>query len=183
MICAPERIPEMFRRARDVKTLLLDVDGVLTPGQIVHSESGHMLKFFNALDGFGIKLARFAGLRIGIISASESDAIRHRAADMKIELLYLGRYDKLNAYESLKQELGIGDGEIAYVGDDIPDLPVLRRAGFPVAVHNASRPVKAAAGFLTRRGGGQGAVREVIDFILHAQDRLEEMVEAIQEHL
>ncbi len=180
MICESHLSQELFQRARKITTILFDVDGVFANGQIVYDINKIETKYYDAHDGFGIKLARFAGFRTGIISARESDAIRHRAKELKIDTLYLGRYDKLNAYRSLKSSLELSDQEIAFAGDDIADIPVLKQVGLPIAVTNAAREVKAAARFMTRRRGGHGAIREVIEFILYAQGRLDETLAEIE---
>ena len=124
---------------------------------------------------FGIKLAHHAGLKTAVISARESKAIRHRMGELHVENLYLGRFDKLNAFRALSDDLGIDARQYCFVGDDLPDIPVLQQVGLPVAVRNAMPEVKEAARFSTRKAGGRGAVREVIEFILHAQGRLNDV--------
>lgn len=173
MRCSPHRVQEMMQRAARVKVLILDVDGVLTPGQIVHHDQGGITKYFNALDGLGIKLAASAGLTVAIITASTSDAIRHRAADLGITHLYLGRYDKGNAFAELLSNLDVSEAEICYMGDDLPDYPVMARVGLPVAPANGARIIRQLAGLTTDRRGGEGAIREAIEFILFAQGRLD----------
>ena len=179
MICAPELVSEMFRRARQIRALLFDVDGVFTDGKIIYTTDGKEIKQYDAHDGLGIKMAQTADLLTGIISARESEAIRIRAADLKIDILYLGRYDKLNAYHDFQKTYQLKDEEICFVGDDLPDIPVLLAVGFPVAVENASEPVKQAARFVTKYPGGQGAIREVVEFILHAQQKREQVIKQL----
>ncbi len=179
MICAPEQVAELFRRAQKIQAVLLDVDGVFTNGEIVYTSGDEEIKHYDAHDGLGIKMAQTAGLLVGIISARESKAIRRRAADLKIDILYLGRYDKLNAYLEFQKAYPLPDEAVCFVGDDLPDIPVLQQVGLPVAVRNASLPVKQAARFVTKRPGGRGAVREVIEFILHARGQLEETIQRL----
>jgi len=174
MIVLPEKSSQMWRAARRVKYILMDVDGVLTNGQIIYDTADREIKAFNAHDGLGITLARAAGLQTGLISARESRSIRKRAAELKIDHLYLGQFRKLEAYLAFRKKMKAQDEEICFIGDDLPDIPVLQRAGFAVAVRNASSPAKNAADFWTRYSGGEGAVREVIEFILFAQGRLED---------
>ena len=152
--------------------LVTDVDGVLTAGGITYDSQTHEIKQFNAKDGFGFKLAHSAGLLTGIISARESQTIRHRAGELGIKHLYLGRYDKWNALQELKAALKLADDELCYLGDDLPDIPVLSSVGLPVAVADADEQVRVTAGFVTHRKGGEGAIRETVELILFAQNRL-----------
>ncbi|RMF61990.1 MAG: 3-deoxy-D-manno-octulosonate 8-phosphate phosphatase [Calditrichaeota bacterium] len=181
MICPVPRVGEMFRRARNVEALLFDVDGVFTDGKIIYTTTGEEIKHYDAHDGQGVKIAQAAGLRVGMISARESDAIRVRAADLKIEILYLGRYDKLNALTEFIDTYEIEASRICFMGDDLPDIPVLEQVGFPVAVQNAVAAVKETTPFHTTRQGGRGAVREVVEFILYARGIRDEMMEKMNE--
>jgi len=173
MIVLPDKSSQMWQAALPVKYILMDVDGVLTNGQIIYDSTDREIKAFNAHDGLGITLARAAGLQTGLISARESLSIRKRAAELKIDHLYLGQFRKLEAYLTFKKKMKAQDEEICFIGDDLPDIPVLERAGFAVAVRNASFPVKKTTAFWTRNSGGDGAVREVVEFILFAQEKLE----------
>jgi 3-deoxy-D-manno-octulosonate 8-phosphate phosphatase (KDO 8-P phosphatase) len=165
-------------RARKIRVLLTDVDGVLTDGRVwllSHRDgSASELKGFSAYDGAGLKIARTAGLRTGIITGRESAAVALRARECEIEFVYQGRAVKLDAYQEILRATGASDGEVAYVGDDLPDLSILRRVGLAVAVANASPEVKHAAHYITARSGGEGAIREVIELIVKAQGKWEE---------
>ncbi len=176
MRCATEKSKELFQRAANIKALVVDVDGVLTDGHIIHNDQGTQTKFFNSLDGFGIQLAKLAGLITGIISASNSPAIRHRAAQSGFDAVYIGSFDKLTGYRDFKKQYSLDDHQICYIGDDLPDLPVLYLVGLPVAVSNAANAVKLQVDFHTQKNGGQGAIREVIEFIMFAQGKYDEVL-------
>jgi 3-deoxy-D-manno-octulosonate 8-phosphate phosphatase (KDO 8-P phosphatase) len=162
-------------RAKRIRVLLMDVDGVLTDGRIWllsrRDDTASEIKGFSAYDGAGLKLARAAGLRTGLITGRESAAVAQRARECEIEFVYQGRATKLGAYDEILAATGAGDLEVAYVGDDLPDLPLLERAGLAVAVANAAPEVKRAAHYVTSRSGGEGAVREVIELIVKAQGK------------
>ena len=162
-------------RAKKIRVLLMDVDGVLTDGRIWllsrRDGTASEIKGFSAYDGAGLKLARAAGLRTGLITGRESSAVSQRARECEIEFVYQGRATKLGSYEEILRATGATDQEVAYVGDDLPDLPLLQRAGLAVAVANAAPEVKGAAHFVTSRAGGEGAVREVIELIVKAQGK------------
>jgi 3-deoxy-D-manno-octulosonate 8-phosphate phosphatase (KDO 8-P phosphatase) len=162
-------------RAKKIRVLLMDVDGVLTDGRIWllsrRDGTASEIKGFSAYDGAGLKLARAAGLRTGLITGRESSAVSQRARECEIEFVYQGRATKLGSYEEILRATGATDQEVAYVGDDLPDLPLLQRAGLAVAVANAAPEVKRAAHFVTSRAGGEGAVREVIELIVKAQGK------------
>jgi 3-deoxy-D-manno-octulosonate 8-phosphate phosphatase (KDO 8-P phosphatase) len=165
-------------RAKKIRVLLTDVDGVLTDSHVwllSHRDgTASELKGFSAYDGAGLKIARTAGLRTGIITGRESAAVTQRARECEIEFVYQGRAEKLAAYEEIVRATGASDGEVAYVGDDLPDLSILRRVGLAVAVSNAAPEVKRVAHYVTARSGGEGAVREVIELIVKAQGKWEE---------
>jgi len=139
------------------------------------------IKHFDAHDGQGIKLAKAAGLKTGIISARESGTIRKRATEIRMDYLYLGQDKKLPAFVELKEKLKLASENFCFIGDDLPDIPVLREVGLAVAVRNATAPTKEAAHYITRRPGGRGAVREVIELILDAQGSMETAVRKIWE--
>ncbi|MBZ5699870.1 MAG: HAD hydrolase family protein [Acidobacteriia bacterium] len=153
----------------------MDVDGVLTDGRIWlfsrRDGTASEIKGFSAYDGAGLKLARAAGLRTGVITGRDSAAVTQRARECQIEFVYQGRATKLTAYEEILRATGVSDAEIAYVGDDLPDLPLLQRAGLAIAVANAATEVKRGAHYVTARSGGDGAVREVIELIVKAQGK------------
>ena len=165
----------LFARAKKIRVLLVDVDGVLTDGRIWllsrRDGTASEIKGFSAYDGAGLKLARAAGLRTGLITGRESSAVTQRARECEIEFVYQHRATKLGALEEILAATGASDSEVAYVGDDLPDLPLLQRAGLAVAVANAVPEVKRAAHFVTSRSGGEGAVREVIELIVKAQGK------------
>ncbi len=176
MWCPTQKSAELFRRAANIKALVVDVDGVLTDGRIIHNDEGMQTKMFNSLDGFGIQLAKRAGLITGVISASNSPAIRHRAAQSGFDAVYIGSFEKLNGYRDFKKQYSLEDREICYIGDDLPDLPLLQKVGLPVAVSNAADAVKQQVAFHTQKNGGQGAMREAIDFIIFAQGKRDEVL-------
>jgi 3-deoxy-D-manno-octulosonate 8-phosphate phosphatase (KDO 8-P phosphatase) len=151
-----------------VRLLVVDVDGVLTDGRIVLDNQGNELKFFHVRDGHGLKLLQRAGIEVAIVTGRESAVVERRAAELGIRLVHQGSKRKLEAFESILRETGLREDEVAYVGDDIVDVPVMRRAGFSAAVADAEEYVKEAAMYVTERPGGRGAVREITDLILQA---------------
>lgn len=175
---AERKIPaEARRRAKKIRLLLMDVDGVLTNGtvclQAFPDGSVAELKIFNAHDGAGIKLASIVGLRSGMITGRNSPATTQRAHEMGVEFVFQGQARKTSAYEEILQRAGVKDEQTAYMGDDLPDLPLLERAGLAIAVADAAIEVKRAAHYVTRANGGAGAAREVVELILKAQGRWE----------
>ncbi|OFE11170.1 phenylphosphate carboxylase subunit delta [Pseudohongiella acticola] len=169
---------EVLKRAETIRLLLLDVDGVMTNGQLYYGEHGEALKAFNTLDGQGIKLLQQNGIQVGIISGRKSAALLQRATALGITLMAQGREDKANALDELLQSHPCPLDQIAYVGDDLPDLLVMRRIGLPIAVPNAHESVHHCAALCTIRAGGEGAVRDVADFLLRAQGKYDEAVGA-----
>lgn len=159
-----------------IKMLLMDVDGVLTDGKVIFTNSGDELKAFDIQDGMGITLAKKAGLLTGIITGRESDVIQRRAEELKYDVIYQGSPEKLIPYENIKKQFGLSDEEICYIGDDLPDLTILRRAGFSVAVSNARDELKSMVDFITEKNGGNGAVREVVELILKSQGKYETLL-------
>jgi 3-deoxy-D-manno-octulosonate 8-phosphate phosphatase (KDO 8-P phosphatase) len=149
--------------------VVMDVDGVLTDGRILYDGSGRQGVLFNVRDGTGIKYLHRAGLKTGLITGRNSDAVRRRAETLGIEEVVQGAKVKMEAYEELRRRAGLADEEMAYVGDDLPDIPVMRRVGLAVAVPNAAPAVIELAHMVTRRAGGEGAARELAEFILKAQ--------------
>ncbi len=162
-------------RARKIRVLLMDVDGVLTDGHVnllsLPDGTAVEIKAFHSHDGAGLKLAQLAGLRTGVISGRNSPAVERRAREVGMEFVYQGCADKLPAYQEILRTAGVRDAEVAYIGDDLPDLPVMERVGLALAVANAVPEVRRAAHTVTRRGGGDAGVREAIEFILKAQGR------------
>ncbi|GAB6082177.1 HAD hydrolase family protein [Desulfuromonas carbonis] len=156
----------MKERCRAIRLLLLDVDGVLTDGRIVYDDHGVETKAFDVKDGHGLKLLQRAGVRIGIITGRQSRLVEVRAAELGIDILHQGIKDKLEPYRAILAELGLTDAEVAYVGDDVVDLPILRRVGFAATVADAAEDVKPHVHYVCRRPGGRGAVREICDLLL-----------------
>ncbi len=154
---------------RRIRLLLLDVDGVMTDGGIYYSGRGEELKRFNTKDGYGIVKVQRMGVKVGIITGRVSSIVRVRAKELGITELYQNLDNKLTAYAKIKKKLGLSDVEVAYMGDDEPDLPVLTRVGFSAAPADAMPQVVSQVNYVCRRFGGDGAVREVIDLILSAQ--------------
>lgn len=154
-----------------VRLLLLDVDGVLTDGSITYSSSGEELKTFHVRDGSAIKLWQQAGHAVAILSGRASMAVTRRAAELGVRLVLQGRSDKDAAFDEVLAAFGVGADEVCAVGDDLQDLPVLRRCGVAVAVADAVPEVRAAAGYVTMAPGGRGAVRDAVEFLLKAQGR------------
>jgi 3-deoxy-D-manno-octulosonate 8-phosphate phosphatase (KDO 8-P phosphatase) len=164
-----------------IKMILMDVDGVLTDGEIIYTSSGDEIKMFNVQDGMGITLARMAGLKTGIITGRMSKMVKRRAEELKFDIVSQGSFDKLPSYQKIKKESKLSDDEIAYIGDDILDISILKRVGFSAAPSNARDEVKAICDYITIAEGGNGAVREVIDKILKRQNKLNELVEQLSE--
>jgi 3-deoxy-D-manno-octulosonate 8-phosphate phosphatase (KDO 8-P phosphatase) len=167
---------EVERRAAEVKLLLLDCDGVLTDGRITPVLGGDELKSFHTQDGHGLVMLHRAGLRSGIISGRTSRLVEARAADLGITYVRQGALDKLSIFDALLAEADVAPAEIAYVGDDVVDIPLMRRAGLAVAVADATADTREAAHYVTRLAGGFGAVREVCELILKAQGRWDELM-------
>jgi 3-deoxy-D-manno-octulosonate 8-phosphate phosphatase (KDO 8-P phosphatase) len=166
-------------RARKIRVLLMDVDGVLTAGQVylmpLADGTAVEMKAFHSQDGAGLKLARDAGLRTGVISGRESAAVTRRAQEVGMEFVFQGRGEKVPAYEEILRVAGVRDSDVAYIGDDLPDLPILERVGLAIAVANGVEEVRRAVHHVTRRTGGDAAVREAIEGILKAQGKWREV--------
>jgi len=181
-----DRARRIEDRARRIKVLIFDVDGVLTDGQLFFlpqtgpdgKQYGLEFKGFTAHDGLGITLARLGGLRVGIITKRESATVAIRARDLRLEFVYQGQAHKMDAIAEILSRAAIDISELAYVGDDVVDLPVMRLCGLAIATANARSQAKAAAHYITPNAGGHGAGRDAIDFILAAQGRLDEAIEA-----
>jgi 3-deoxy-D-manno-octulosonate 8-phosphate phosphatase (KDO 8-P phosphatase) len=167
----------VLTRASRIKLLLLDVDGVMTAGELFLNDSGEEIKAFSTLDGQGIKLLQAAGIKVGIISGRNSSLVASRAKNLGIEILFQGREDKLNALNELCLQHELSADLIAYVGDDLPDIKVMKAVQLSFAVANAHKEVKKIALAQTELCGGNGAVREVCDFILEAQNKYEAAIE------
>jgi 3-deoxy-D-manno-octulosonate 8-phosphate phosphatase (KDO 8-P phosphatase) len=173
--------PEILARARKIKLFLMDVDGTLTDGSVnlisLPGDGGVAeMKGFNSQDGMGLKLAHTMGIRTGFITGRKSPAVSQRARELKVEFVYLGQETKMAAFDECLQKAGVREDETAYMGDDLPDMPVAKRAGLAVAVGNAAPELKAISHFVTNARGGDGTAREVVELILKAQGRWEEAV-------
>jgi 3-deoxy-D-manno-octulosonate 8-phosphate phosphatase (KDO 8-P phosphatase) len=162
--------------AKKIKLIIFDVDGVLTNGQIIFGQDGEAMKVFHAQDGLGISLAHRAGLHTAIITGRTTEMVRRRGAELKIGDVYQGALDKVAALRELCTKYNITLAEIAYIGDDLNDLPVMVQVGLPCAPANAVPEVKATARYIATHSGGQGAVREILEMILKAQDKWEGLV-------
>jgi 3-deoxy-D-manno-octulosonate 8-phosphate phosphatase (KDO 8-P phosphatase) len=162
-------LEEAKQRARDVRMIVFDVDGVLTDGSLFYDNQGQEYKAFNSRDGHGIKMLRASGVKTGIITGRTSQIVLHRARNLGIEHIYQGAEDKLEALQSLLQETGLTPDQIAYMGDDVVDLPVLNRCGLAITVPDAPDEVKARSHVVTQAGAGRGAAREVCELIMRAQ--------------
>ena len=168
---------EIERRARRIKLVLMDCDGVMTDGRLWLTADGDEQKAFDAHDGQGISLCHRAGLKTGIITGRKSSAVDRRAEDLKMAYVRQYAKDKVKALGEILKEAGLSEDECAYIGDDLADVSVMRRVELAVAVADAAIEAKQAAHYVTRLPGGRGAVREVCEIILKAQGRWEELIE------
>ncbi len=160
-----------LERAREVRLAIFDVDGVLTDGTIYIGAQGEAFKAFNIQDGHGVKMLQAAGIATAIISGRSSEAVTRRAQELGIEHVVQGSPDKVASLEALLAKVGLEPRQCAFVGDDLPDLAVMKRCGYAVAVANAVDAVKEAAHYVTRSHGGRGAVREVCELLLRSQGK------------
>jgi 3-deoxy-D-manno-octulosonate 8-phosphate phosphatase (KDO 8-P phosphatase) len=167
---------EVMRRAARVKLLLMDCDGVLTDGRITLMGESDEQKTFHTRDGHGLVMLHHAGLLSGIISGRTSVAVERRARELNINYLHQGTWDKIKEFEQVLAEAGTEETEVAYVGDDVVDIPLMRRAGLAIAVADAGAETQAAAHYVTQLPGGHGAIREVAELILKAQGRWTELM-------
>lgn len=159
------------KKAEKIKFLLLDVDGILTDGKIIIDSHGNELKAFHIHDGHGIYLLKKAGIEAGIISGRSSKAVEYRAKELNITEVYQGVLDKVSVYKQIKARYKLSDEDVAFIGDDLIDLPLLRMVGLSATSADAVSDVKEAVDIITEKNGGEGAVREVIDFIMKTKDR------------
>lgn len=163
--------------AERVELILSDVDGVMTDGSVVFDNQGIETKLFHIRDGLGIKLWRRAGYRFGMITGRSSHIVRMRAAELGVDIVRQGVEDKLAVAEQIVAEAGLTPQQVCYVGDDLPDLPAMRYAGFAVAVADGSEDLRRAAHYVTTTPGGRGALRETIELILKAQGRWDDLIQ------
>ncbi|MEL6189250.1 MAG: HAD hydrolase family protein [Myxococcota bacterium] len=164
----PDRA-EIEGRARKVRALVLDVDGVLTDGKVLLLPDGAEGRTFHVRDGLGIQLVQAARIPVAFVSGRDDDVVRRRARELGVEHVLLGIQDKVAAYEQLLKDLSLSDAEAAYIGDDLPDLPIIQRCGLGLAVADAASELRLAAHVVLRTEGGEGAVREACELILEAQ--------------
>jgi 3-deoxy-D-manno-octulosonate 8-phosphate phosphatase (KDO 8-P phosphatase) len=168
---------ELIDKAKKIKLLLLDVDGVLTDGRIVYDSRGGDMKLFDVHDGMGVYLLKQAGIPTILITAKGSRAIRPRARDMRVEAVYENISPKSAVLDKILRKYGLTSDEVCFVGDDLVDLCLMQSVGFPIAVFNAAAEIKQSASYITVREGGRGAVREVTELILKAQGKWGELIE------
>lgn len=167
-----ERISHKVRvKAKKIQLLLLDVDGVLTDGRIIIDDRGVETKQFHVRDGQGISLLMRSGIKVGFITARSSPSVRHRAKELGVRLVRQGVHDKLRAYREIKSSLRLKDAQIAYIGDDLIDSPILRRVGLAVCVADGWSGLASNVDLVTTARGGRGAVREIADLLLEAQGK------------
>lgn len=166
----------LVEKMRKVKVLILDVDGVLTDGRIIISDDGQETKCFHVRDGHGLKMIKRAGIDVMFLTGRKSRVVEHRARELGVDKVYQGALDKLAIFNEILAAGGLGPEQTAYMGDDIVDLPVLRRAGFSVTVCDAHSEVLRTVDLVTQNPGGRGAVREVCEMILKAQGKWEELM-------
>jgi len=169
---------DTIEKAKKIRLVIFDVDGVLTNGALIYGQNGSEYKEFHVHDGFGLRMLQKSGVQIAIITAKNSEIVAQRAKDLKIQHVYQGQENKIPAFEDLKTKLQLSDEEIAYVGDDLPDLPLIRRVGLGVTVANAPAIMQQYAAWITKAKGGKGAAREVCDLIMEAQGSYQAMVKS-----
>ncbi|MDH5202261.1 MAG: 3-deoxy-manno-octulosonate-8-phosphatase KdsC [Nitrospirota bacterium] len=168
---------ELMKIAQDIKLLILDVDGVLTDGSIILDNEGNEFKAFHVRDGHGIKMLIKAGIHVALITGRYSKVVERRAHELGITEIYQKSHDKRVAYRQLVKKYSVDEKDVAYIGDDIVDIPLLKRAGFSVVVADADDEVKAAAMLTTKKRGGKGAVREICDFLLKAKGLWKDIID------
>lgn len=169
---------DILARAARIKLVVFDVDGVLTDGSLYLCDDGQEIKAFHSRDGHGMKMLQHTGVPIGIITGRTSRVVTQRMASLGVEHVYQGQLEKLPAFESLLAKLGVSASEVAYVGDDVVDLPIMTRVGMAVAVQDAHELVKKHAHWITPNGGGRGAARDLCELIMEAQGTLAGQMQA-----
>ncbi|OOZ40873.1 3-deoxy-D-manno-octulosonate 8-phosphate phosphatase [Solemya pervernicosa gill symbiont] len=169
---------DILEKAKQIRLIIFDVDGVLTDGGLFFGDDGQEYKAFHSRDGHGMKMLQQSGVTIAIITGRTSKVVEHRMKNLGIEHVYQGQHEKLPAFEQLIAELNVSAEETAYVGDDVVDLPIMTRVGLAVAVQDAHRMVKQHAHWQTSVGGGRGAAREICELIMEAQGTLSPMLES-----
>ncbi len=177
----PEKSPTLLERAKKIRLILMDIDGTLTDGGVclisLPNNGGIAeMKVFNSQDGLAIKLAHIMGIKTGFITGRKSPAVQQRADELSVAYVYLGQATKTAVFEDCIRKAGVTADQVAYLGDDLPDMPVSKLAGLAVAVANAAPELKTICHYVTRAKGGEGAAREVVELVLKAQGRWEEAV-------
>jgi 3-deoxy-D-manno-octulosonate 8-phosphate phosphatase (KDO 8-P phosphatase) len=167
---------EVADRLKQIQLLLLDVDGVLTDGRLGRTAAGEEIKFFSVYDGLAIRMAQNAGLRVGFLSGRTSKEVESRARELGVEIVVQGSRDKAGDLETILAETSLEASQVAYIGDDLPDLSVLKRVGFSAAPGNAAEEVREGVDYVTERKGGEGAVREVVDLLLKAAGKWDDVL-------
>ncbi len=162
---------------KDIQLLLLDVDGVLTDGSLIYSDEDREIKVFNVKDGFGLKLVMSAGIKVGLVTGRTSKALHRRCRDLGIKYIYDGVQQKAQLLDKIVLETGVGADNTAFIGDDLPDLPLMRRIGLSIAVADAHEMVRDYSDWITAAPGGRGAVREVCDALLKARGDWQKLME------
>ncbi|MBF0484239.1 MAG: HAD-IIIA family hydrolase [Candidatus Omnitrophica bacterium] len=173
-------LKNISKRIKKIKVFVMDVDGVMTNGSINMDEHGHEIKMFNVQDGLGIAVLRKAGIHTAIITARASGCVSARALDLKIDKVYQDAYPKSAAFADLLKNFNVSKDEVCFIGDDLPDISVLKQAGFAVAVRNASTDAKKYAHYVTKNSGGNGAIREVVELILKTQGKWHHILETFK---
>lgn len=171
---------EIYERARNIRVAVFDVDGVLTDGTLYYLPSGEELKAFNVLDGHGMKMLQESGVKLAIITSRTSPCVEERARNLGIDLLYQGAGDKLAAFNALLDHCGVAADSCSLIGDDVVDLPVMRRCGLAASVPDAPPVVRRQAHYVTRAKGGHGAARELCELIMRAQGTFDAQLAAYQ---
>jgi len=172
--------PKMKEIIGRIKLLILDVDGVMTDGRIVINDLGQESKFFNVKDGHGLKMLMRSGIDVVLLTGRQSAVVEHRAKDLGITEIHQRVWNKLEVYEEIIRRRGLSDDEVAFIGDDIVDIPVLRRVGFSVSVADGTEETRKSVQYVSSRRGGDGVVREVCDLILKAQGHWAEIAHKYQ---
>lgn len=165
------------QKLKSIKILILDVDGVLTDGRVIYTDSGEEIKRFDVRDGHGLKLLMRSGIEVILLTGRESKVVLHRARDLGIEHVYQKALNKIEVYKTILAQRNLEDKEVGFVGDDLVDLPVLRKVGFSAAVPDAVPEVKEIVDYITTKKGGEGAVREICELLLKAQNKWEAVTE------
>jgi len=169
---------KILEKTKKIELIILDVDGVMTDGSLFMGDDGQEYKAFNSLDGHGLRMLQDSGITVAIITGRKSEVVNHRMKDLGITTIYQGYRDKTPAYEALLKDKNLTDEKIAYVGDDVVDLPVMSRVGLAIAVQNAHSFVKKHSDWVTEASGGRGAVREICELFLSARGLLDETLES-----